>query len=198
MSSCRSKLIDKAYFDMSLPIGEHQTISPPMIVAYMTGATRSAADRPRAGNRHRQRLSGGRAQPAGEGGLLDRNRRVAGQARGANAQAAEVQECVHEDRRRLSRLAGAGAVRQDHRHLLAGKGAAAAGRSAQGRRPDDHSGRRALSAGVPSPEKAERQTDQRSPAADALRAHDRQGRGGARATSPTRCIRIWSTAASRN
>ncbi len=30
------KLIDKAYFDMSLPIGEHQTISPPMIVAYET------------------------------------------------------------------------------------------------------------------------------------------------------------------
>jgi protein-L-isoaspartate(D-aspartate) O-methyltransferase len=31
-----SKWIDRAYFDMSLPIGEHQTISPPMLVAYMT------------------------------------------------------------------------------------------------------------------------------------------------------------------
>ncbi len=31
-----SKSIDKAYLDMSLPIGEHQTISPPMFVAYMT------------------------------------------------------------------------------------------------------------------------------------------------------------------
>ena len=30
------KSIDLAYFDMSLPIGEHQTISPPMLVAYMT------------------------------------------------------------------------------------------------------------------------------------------------------------------
>jgi protein-L-isoaspartate(D-aspartate) O-methyltransferase len=30
------KLIDRAYFDMSLPIGEHQTISPPMMVAYMS------------------------------------------------------------------------------------------------------------------------------------------------------------------
>jgi protein-L-isoaspartate(D-aspartate) O-methyltransferase len=29
-------LADKAYFDMSLPIGEHQTITPPMLVAYMT------------------------------------------------------------------------------------------------------------------------------------------------------------------
>jgi protein-L-isoaspartate(D-aspartate) O-methyltransferase len=28
------KLIDRAYLDMSLPIGEHQTISPPMMVAY--------------------------------------------------------------------------------------------------------------------------------------------------------------------
>src|ERR1051325_2500792 len=25
-----------AYFDMSLPIGEHQTVSPPFMVAYMT------------------------------------------------------------------------------------------------------------------------------------------------------------------
>ncbi len=31
-----AKLLDKAYLDMSLPIGEHQTITPPMLVAYMT------------------------------------------------------------------------------------------------------------------------------------------------------------------
>ncbi len=31
-----ARLIDKAYMDMSLPIGEHQTITPPMLVAYMT------------------------------------------------------------------------------------------------------------------------------------------------------------------
>jgi protein-L-isoaspartate(D-aspartate) O-methyltransferase len=31
-----SKWVDRAYFDMSLPIGEHQTISPPTFVAYMT------------------------------------------------------------------------------------------------------------------------------------------------------------------
>ena len=30
------KYIDRAYYDMSLPIGEHQTISPPFLVAYMT------------------------------------------------------------------------------------------------------------------------------------------------------------------
>jgi protein-L-isoaspartate(D-aspartate) O-methyltransferase len=30
------KLFDKAYLDMSLPLGEHQTLTPPMLVAYMT------------------------------------------------------------------------------------------------------------------------------------------------------------------
>jgi protein-L-isoaspartate(D-aspartate) O-methyltransferase len=30
------KYADRAYLDMSLPIGERQTISPPMFVAYMT------------------------------------------------------------------------------------------------------------------------------------------------------------------
>ena len=30
------KSIDMAYFDMSLPIGEHQTITSPVLVAYMT------------------------------------------------------------------------------------------------------------------------------------------------------------------
>jgi protein-L-isoaspartate(D-aspartate) O-methyltransferase len=30
------KWVTRAYFDMSLPIGEHQTISPPAFVAYMT------------------------------------------------------------------------------------------------------------------------------------------------------------------
>ena len=40
---------------------------------------RSAADRQGAGDRHGQRLPGGGAQPAGEGGLHDRDRRAAGQ-----------------------------------------------------------------------------------------------------------------------
>ena len=31
-----TKLVDKAYLDMSLPLGEHQTLTPPMLVAYMT------------------------------------------------------------------------------------------------------------------------------------------------------------------
>ena len=31
-----SKLLDRAYLDMSLPIGERQTITPPFLVAYMT------------------------------------------------------------------------------------------------------------------------------------------------------------------
>ncbi len=31
-----AKLFDKAYLDMSLPLGEHQTLTPPLLVAYMT------------------------------------------------------------------------------------------------------------------------------------------------------------------
>ena len=31
-----AKLFDKAYLDMSLPLGEHQTLTPPTLVAYMT------------------------------------------------------------------------------------------------------------------------------------------------------------------
>src|SRR5215213_6939121 len=31
-----ASLRDRAYFDMALPIGDHQTISSPFIVAYMT------------------------------------------------------------------------------------------------------------------------------------------------------------------
>ena len=31
-----TKLFDKSYLDMSLPLGEHQTLTPPMLVAYMT------------------------------------------------------------------------------------------------------------------------------------------------------------------
>ena len=52
---------DFAYFDMALPIGEQQTISPPFVVAYMTEQIDPAADRPRARDWHGQRLPGGRA-----------------------------------------------------------------------------------------------------------------------------------------
>ena len=68
------KLMDKAYLDMSLPIGEHQTISPPMMVAF-----ESEQLDPQPTDRVLEIgtgkwLSGGRAQPAGQRGVFDRNR----------------------------------------------------------------------------------------------------------------------------
>ncbi len=51
---------------------------------------RAAADRQGAGDRHRQRLPGGRAQPAGQRRLHDRDRQAAGRARRAHAQAART------------------------------------------------------------------------------------------------------------
>ena len=58
-------------------------------------ATRSPADRQGAGDRHRQRLSGGRAQPAGQGGLHDRDRRAAWAQRAARALKRLNYENVH-------------------------------------------------------------------------------------------------------
>ncbi len=148
-------------------------------------ATRSAAQRSRLGNRHRQRLPGGRAQFVGQGGVLDRNHRIARKARRAEAQAARIYQCVRQDRRRIPGLAGEGALRQDHRHLFAGKGAAAAGGSTQRRRANDHSGRRTIPAGFPPPQKAERRAHERSLAADVVCADERRGRTGpAGATRP--------------
>ena len=94
-SSCRSDQRKHAYFDMALPIGEAQTISPPFVVAYMTEAHRSAADRQGAGDRHRQRLPGGRAQPAGQRGLHDRDRRAAGPQRRPRRSSGSSYDNVH-------------------------------------------------------------------------------------------------------
>ena len=71
-----------------------------------------------------------------------------GEAGRQDPQAAEVRKRPYQDRRRLPRLAGTCPLRQDHRHLLPGKGAAAAGRPAQGRRADRDPRRRALPADV--------------------------------------------------
>ena len=118
---------------MSLPIGEHQTISPPVIVAYMT----EQLD-PQPTDQVLEIGTGSGYQAAVLSPLVKEVYTIEiveslGKSRRADAQAAEIHERSHEDRRRLSRLARERPVRQDHRHLLAGKSAAAAGRSAQGR-----------------------------------------------------------------
>jgi hypothetical protein len=69
-----------------------------------------------------------------------------GRARGAHPAAAGLQQRAREGGRRLSRLARACPVRQDHRHLLSREGPAAAGRPAARRGADDHPRRRALPA----------------------------------------------------
>ena len=88
-------------------------------------ATRSAAQRHRARDRHRQRLPGRGAQPVGQGSLFDRDRRKARQARRANAEKAELRQYLHENWRRFPRLARKSPLRQDHLHLLTRKSTAA-------------------------------------------------------------------------
>ncbi len=94
-----------------------------------------------------------------------------------DAQAAEVRQRARQDRRRLSGLARARAVRQDHRHLLARESAAQAGRATARRRTDGGAGRRALPANAVSVHEAGRQARQERPVASIVRADDRQSRG---------------------
>ena len=107
---------------------------------------RSAAQGQSPGNRHGQRLPGGRLERPGPGSLFDRDRPIARQAGRPDPQAAEVRERACQGRRRIPRLARTRPLRQDHRHLLSGKGAAGPGRPAQGGRADRDPRRPALSA----------------------------------------------------
>ncbi len=94
-----------AYFDMSLPIGEHQTISPPVIVAYMT----EQLD-PQPTDKVLEIGTGSGYQAAILSPLVKDVYTIEiveslGKSCGGNAEAAEVHEYPHEDRRRLSWLA---------------------------------------------------------------------------------------------
>ena len=66
-----------AYFDMALADRQRANDFAAVHRRVDDRGDRSAAGRPRARDRHRQRLSGGRAQPAGEGCVHDRNCRTA-------------------------------------------------------------------------------------------------------------------------
>ena len=59
-----AEFTDSAYADQALPIACGQTISQPYVVAYMTERLEVAPNAPRARNRHRLGLSGGRAVAA--------------------------------------------------------------------------------------------------------------------------------------
>ena len=137
---------DHAYLDMALPIGNGQTISPPFVVASMTEAIDPQPDRPRARNRHRQRLPGGHSQPARARCLHDRNRRSAQQLAPHELSSGLVTRMSTLAPAMATRLDRGRAVRQNHRHLLAGRGPQAARGSTERRRPDGRSCRRAISA----------------------------------------------------
>ena len=119
-----------AYFDMAMPIGDGQTISPPFVVAYMT----EQLD-PQPGDKVLEIGTGSGYQAAVLSPLVKEVYTIEiveplGKRAASRAQAAQIRQRARENRRRLSRLARACAVRQDHRHLLAGKSAAAARRAA--------------------------------------------------------------------
>ena len=64
-----AELVDAAYDDRPLPIGERETISQPYIVAAMTEAARVAPRGQSSGNRRGQRLPSGDSRPPGRNGL---------------------------------------------------------------------------------------------------------------------------------
>ncbi len=168
-----------AYFD----IGTSDRRGPDHLVAVHRRlhdrATAAAADGQGPGDRHRQRISGGRAQQARVEGLFDRDRRVAGKTSGANAPPAGLQERRDENRRRLSGLGRTRALRQDHRHLLAGERSQAARRATQGGRPVGGSPGATLPADPVPVQKGQRRPQSRAFAADVLRADDGPRRRGA-------------------
>jgi protein-L-isoaspartate(D-aspartate) O-methyltransferase len=81
-----------AYFDMALPIGDGQTISPPFVVAYMT---EQLDPQPTDKVLEIGTGSGYQAamlEPAGQRGLHDRDRRTARPTAARVLRALEVQE----------------------------------------------------------------------------------------------------------
>ena len=135
-----------AYFDMALPIGEGQTISPPFVVAYMT----EAID-PQPTDKVLEIGTGSGYQAAVLSPLAGEVYTIEIVAP-LGHKAAKLLEKLRYDNVHVK--VGDGfqgwpqtrPLRQDHRHLLAGKGAAGLGRTAPGRRPDGDSRGRALSA----------------------------------------------------
>ncbi len=172
-----------AYYDMSIPIGEGQTISGPFVVAYMT----QELD-PQPSDKVLEIGTGSGYQAAVLSPLVkDVYTIEILQSLGKRADATlkrlkygNVHVKIGDGYQGLAR---ASAVRQDHRHLLAGESAGAAGRRTQRRRPHDCSGRRALRADALSVHQEKRQAGVGIAAPDAVRADDRPGRAGARSAA---------------
>ncbi len=88
-----AKVRDEVYEDHPLPIGFHQTISQPYIVALMTQLARPVAE-PRPGGWPRLGLSDGHSGRTVQGSLRHRNRRAAGRQRPESARRAGIQNAT--------------------------------------------------------------------------------------------------------
>ena len=112
------------------PIGDGQTISPPFIVAYMTEQLEpQPTDKVLeigTGSGYQAAVLSPLVKEVYSIEIVEAARRRGGARRSSGC---KYDERVHEGRRRLSRLARARAVRQDHRHLFARRGPAQAGRT---------------------------------------------------------------------
>ena len=164
---------------MALPIGHGQSISPPFVVAYMT----EQLD-PQPSDRVLEIGTGSGYQAAVLSHLVrrcvhDRDSRTTRPARRRGAERVGLRKRASSHRRWLPRLARGGTVRQDHRHLLARKGAAATRRSTSRRRTPDRAGGREVPAKSISLSKDERQVGRPGPGADDVRSDDGCGRTAA-------------------
>ena len=114
-----------AYLDGALPIGNGQTITSPYVVAFMTEKLEpQTSDKVlEIGTGSGYQAVG--AQPHRRGSVHDRNRGAAGASGDAHDPAARLRQRPRQDWRRLSGLAGARPLRQDHCHVLSGKRAPA-------------------------------------------------------------------------
>ena len=186
---------DRAYANVALPIGSGQTISQPLVVARMLevlalGPTDRVLDVGTGSGYHAALLS----LLADHVWTIERHAELAGQAEAAITGARNRQRHLP-GRRRLGRLAGAGAVRCDQR----GRGhrryrAAGARGPARRRRPDGGAGRRPRAA--PDADRARRRSrDPPAARGGAVRAPGPRLRGvrtPAAASSPVAGFPAWS------
>ena len=114
---------ENAYVGHYLDIGFGVTITPPGTMGRMTSALDIRGERQRSRDRHGLRLPVGVAHLSDEPGSFDRNHPRARDAHARRLRSADRRRLPRirgdrdPERRRLLRLGGRGALRQDHRHL---------------------------------------------------------------------------------
>jgi hypothetical protein len=167
-----------AYYDMALPIGFGQTISPPFVVAFMT----EALD-PQPTDRVLEVGTGSGYQAAVLSPLVKEVYTieiVEPLARRAAETLARLgyKNVFVKAGRWIPRLAGKGPLRQNNRHLFSGRSSPAPGGPASGGGAAGDPGGRAISANPLFIPERGRKTDTRSLATGFVCANDRQSGGG--------------------